>query len=180
MAEMNKTGQENFGVVVAGHSLGAAVATIAGASLRKQGVALDMYLYGSPFVGNDKLAALVASQPGFTARITNRKDIVTAIPTAGPTVGIPPVQPYAHIFPEFYYERGLALPNLYKDGLRVCHSPGECTSAKCAELSNGPALLSCDIRDHGGYAGGSQDGVAVFAPCGGESDPLEKFLFSLI
>ncbi|KAM4056819.1 lipase (class 3) domain-containing protein [Hirsutella rhossiliensis] len=170
-AETDKPGQQAYRVVVAGHSLGASVAMLAGASLRKQGVALDMYLYGCPFVGNAKFAEFVASQPGLTARITNKDDLVPAVPKRG----IPPQQTYEHVFPEFWYERGLALPGLYRAaGPRVCRSAAECTSADCSKPQNGLLLSGCNLTDHGLYAGG-----AGFRPCAGEPDALGTALASL-
>lgn len=165
MAALNQTtGQQAYTVAVVGHSLGAGVAMLSGASLRKQGVALDMYLYGCPFVGNDRFAAFVASQPGLTARITNKNDVVPAVPRRG----IPLRQRYGHVFPEFWYERGLRLPGLYADAPpRVCRSADECTSAVCAAPRNGPLLSGCNLTEHRLYAGGM-----AFKPCGGQADSM--------
>ncbi|KAG8418262.1 hypothetical protein J3458_005687 [Metarhizium acridum] len=151
-------GQENWRLVVTGHSLGAAVATIAGSSLRKQGMSLDMYLYSSPLVGNDKFAEFVSSQGGgFTARITNARDPVTAIPKN-------PLSPktYKHISPEYWYADGVEGPRgLYTTGRQVCSSEKDCTSASCAKLSKGILLSGCNITDHTRYA-------ADLKPCDGQ------------
>lgn len=167
VAQMNQTGRRAFRVVVTGHSLGASVAMLAGAGLRSRGVALDMYLYGCPFTGDASLADFVSSQPGLTARITNGRDVVTGIPRRG----LVPNQRYTHVFPEFWYERGLALPGLYRDAQpRVCRSAGECTSADCGKPQNGLLLSGCSLADHGFYAGGGS-----FRPCGGEAGlPWQK------
>ncbi|KID98895.1 Triacylglycerol lipase, partial [Metarhizium majus ARSEF 297] len=158
-------GQENWRLVVTGHSLGAGVATIAGSSLRKQGMALDMYLYGSPLVGNDKFAKFVSSQGGgFTARITNARDPVTAIPKN-------PLSPktYKHISPEFWFADGVEGPQgLYTTSRQVCSGEKDCTSASCAKLSKGLLLSGCNFTDHTRYA-------ADLKPCDGlqGSTPLD-------
>lgn len=156
MAQMNQTGQREYKLYVTGHSLGAAVAMLAGSSLRKQGMAPSVYLYGCPKVGNAKFADFIASQPGITARITNKADLVTAFPFRG----VPLVGDYNHPFPEYWFERGLAAPTLYQDKPRVCGSAKECTSSDCDKAG---LLLGCFIKNHGSYAGDLS-----YKPCGGE------------
>lgn len=98
--ELARPGRADYRVVT-GHSLGGAVATLAAVHLRRSGVACDLYTYGAPRVGNDRFVAHVGGEPdrlGFTARVTNTRDIVAAVPSFGW-----PWAPraYVHHFPEY-------------------------------------------------------------------------------
>lgn len=148
-AQRRITDQENIRVVVTGHSLGGAVATIMATYLRSKGKQCDLYSYGSPRVGNDKFAEFASSQQslGFSARITNQADVVTAIP--------PMFLGYRHVFPEYWYRNGPVDPTkdqvfydtaLREKGISGCRSASECTSASCSRLPLG--LLSCNTADH--------------------------------
>ncbi|PFH58569.1 hypothetical protein XA68_13495 [Ophiocordyceps unilateralis] len=101
-AELKKAGRKGYRVVVTGHSLGGALASLAGVYLRNRGIRCDIYTYGAPLVGNAALASHIASQKGFTGRVTNARDLVTAIPQWSWRF-----QPYAHSFPEYWYSNGL-------------------------------------------------------------------------
>lgn len=130
-----------YKVVVTGHSLGGAIATLAGAYLRKLGVAVDIYTFGSPRVGDTAFANFVSSQKnGFTARITQKLDPVTAVP--GLVAG------FAHTTPEFWFETGLALAG----PLKLCQ--GSANVACSAQRS----LLITHAADHSEYEGS-------FHPC---------------
>lgn len=94
----------NATVIVTGHSLGGAVATIAGAYLRKNGIPCDLYTFGSPRVGNEAFANFVSGQDGRTFRITNQQDPVTVVPGMCSTG-------YAHTTPEIWFPDGRASPN---------------------------------------------------------------------
>ena len=59
---------------ITGHSLGAALATLA-ASLRRPGA---LYTYGSPRVGDDDFGAALAGVKNF--RVVNNRDVVTTVP----------------------------------------------------------------------------------------------------
>jgi hypothetical protein len=73
---------------LAGHSLGAALAILAGARLGRDGVKRAVYAYGAPRVGNSKF---VKSYPANTAvyRIINDNDAVAILP--------PPWLGYEHV-----------------------------------------------------------------------------------
>ncbi|KAJ5129151.1 uncharacterized protein N7515_005190 [Penicillium bovifimosum] len=75
---------QDYRLSVVGHSLGAAVATLAGASLRKH-FTLDMWTFGSPKPGNKKLAEFITSQqpPDSVYRVTHAADLVPKIPPTG-------------------------------------------------------------------------------------------------
>ena len=87
-----------FKVVVTGHSLGGAVATLATAYIRKAGYAADLYTYGSPRVGNDAFVAFVTDQPGAEYRVTHTDDPVPRLP--------PIALNYRHTSPEYWIDEG--------------------------------------------------------------------------
>ncbi|KAJ5649215.1 Lipase class 3 [Penicillium longicatenatum] len=82
-----------YQLVVTGHSLGGALAALAGTALRNAGYTLDLYTYGQPRVGNDALAEYMTSQ-GSLWRTTHTDDIVPRIP--------PELFGYAHASPEYW------------------------------------------------------------------------------
>ncbi|QDS77294.1 hypothetical protein FKW77_004421 [Venturia effusa] len=94
------TAQANFPqnrIVVTGHSLGGAVATLAAGALRNTGMKVDLYTYGSPRVGNEDLAVqmtLQAPKLGSNYRVTHLNDAVPQLP--------PQWFGYKHISPEYY------------------------------------------------------------------------------
>ncbi len=87
-----------FKVVVTGHSLGGAVATLATAYIRKAGYAADLYTYGAPRVGNDAFVAFVTDQPGGEYRVTHTDDPVPRLP--------PIALNYRHTSPEYWIDEG--------------------------------------------------------------------------
>jgi triacylglycerol lipase len=72
-------------VVVAGHSLGAAVATIVGAQTAIQGLTTRIYSFASPQVGDSHFAALFDNLSLDHYRIYNIHDLVPKVPS--PTLG---------------------------------------------------------------------------------------------
>ncbi|OAA47808.1 lipase [Metarhizium rileyi] len=96
-----KAAHPDFEVVVTGYSLGAALATLGAAYLRKAGFVADMYTYGSPRVGDAKFAEFVSNQrKGKNFRITNANDPVANIPWQDAGFG--------HVSPEYWFPQGLA------------------------------------------------------------------------
>ncbi|KAJ5524068.1 triacylglycerol lipase B [Penicillium frequentans] len=83
----------DYQLVVTGHSLGAALAALAGTALRNAGYSLDLYTYGQPRVGNDALAEYMTAQ-GSLWRTTHTDDIVPRLP--------PELLGYAHASPEYW------------------------------------------------------------------------------
>lgn len=70
----------NHTLVVTGHSLGAAVGTIATAHLRQAGYPCDLYTFGSPRVGNEGFVQFLESQDGREYRVTHANDPVPRTP----------------------------------------------------------------------------------------------------
>ncbi|KFY71565.1 hypothetical protein V499_08225 [Pseudogymnoascus sp. VKM F-103] len=91
----------SYKIVITGHSLGGAVATLAAGDLRSQGYAADLYTYGSPRVGNGAFASWVSAQPGVTARVTHVNDPVPRLP---PML----IAGYRHTTPEYWLSNGSA------------------------------------------------------------------------
>ncbi|EXJ92291.1 hypothetical protein A1O3_00841 [Capronia epimyces CBS 606.96] len=91
--ETARTTYPSYGVVSTGHSLGAALATLAAADLRNGGYGVSLYTYGSPMVGNIALATFITAQDA-NFRITHANDLVPKLPGYG--LG------YAHVSPEYW------------------------------------------------------------------------------
>ncbi|KAH5999947.1 hypothetical protein HBI83_221260 [Parastagonospora nodorum] len=85
-----------YKIVVVGHSLGGAVATLAAASLRNSGYKVALYNFGSPRVGGAKISNYITNQSGGNFRFTHRNDLVPKVPLM--TMG------YNHISPEYYID----------------------------------------------------------------------------
>ncbi|KAF2758349.1 putative extracellular lipase [Pseudovirgaria hyperparasitica] len=81
-----------FQLVVTGHSLGGAIATLAAAELRKKGYTAQLYTYGAPRIGNKGISNFITTQGG-NFRVTHKNDPVPKLP---PRLG------YVHIAPEYY------------------------------------------------------------------------------
>lgn len=87
----------NYTVVVTGHSLGGAVATIATAHLRATGTPCSLYTFGSPRVGNQDFVDFVAGQEGAQFRVTHASDPVPRVPPTWSLLG-----KYRHLSPEYW------------------------------------------------------------------------------
>jgi triacylglycerol lipase len=75
---------------IAGHSLGAAIATLAAPDIEKNfGLKVEaVYTFGSPRVGDDAFVrAFNGAMESRSFRITNTSDIVTSIPLPAPVAG---------------------------------------------------------------------------------------------
>lgn len=87
----------DYQIVVTGHSLGAAIATLAAAQLRNSGYTVALYNFGSPRVGGTKISSYITNQPGGNYRVTHWNDPVPKLPLL--TMG------YVHISPEYYINK---------------------------------------------------------------------------
>ena len=87
-----------YRLIVVGHSLGGALATLAAATLRQKSPYLmehtELFSYGSPRVGNLATAIFLTQQSNKSYRITARADPVPRIP--GPFLH------YMHMSPEYW------------------------------------------------------------------------------
>nr|AEE61324.1 lipase [Thermomyces dupontii] len=102
----------DYRVVFTGHSLGGALATVAGASLRGNGYDIDVFSYGAPRVGNRAFAEFLTAQTGGTLyRITHTNDIVPRLP--------PRELGYSHSSPEYWITSGTLVPVTKNDIVKV-------------------------------------------------------------
>ncbi|MCJ1392727.1 hypothetical protein MMC18_005598 [Xylographa bjoerkii] len=87
-----------YRIIITGHSLGAAIATIAAAEVRMIGPHFmkftELYSYGSPRVGNRPLAAFLSTHSKLSYRITAADDPIPRMPGA--------VLGYRHFSPEYW------------------------------------------------------------------------------
>ncbi|OAA34058.1 Triacylglycerol lipase [Metarhizium rileyi] len=97
----------DYRVVVSGHSLGGALASVAAAYLRKASVKADLYTYGSPRIGDVHFAEFVSGQNGGMLRVTNKEDPITVVP---PVTFLG----YANTSPEYWFPDKPKNPEYYK------------------------------------------------------------------
>ncbi|KAB8242168.1 Alpha/Beta hydrolase protein [Aspergillus flavus] len=88
-----KPEHSDYKIVVVGHSLGAAIASLAAADLRTKNYDAILYAYAAPRVANKPLAEFITNQ-GNNYRFTHNDDPVPKLPLL--TMG------YVHISPEYY------------------------------------------------------------------------------
>jgi predicted lipase len=87
---------QNSKVLVTGHSLGAAMATLAAVDLANAGYDTDLITFGSPRVGNKAFSEYVNNTVnGVNLRVTHGNDIVTVFP--------PQLTGYHHVGREVHY-----------------------------------------------------------------------------
>lgn len=102
-----------YRLVVTGHSLGGAIATIAAAYLRRDGFPTDIFSYGMPRVGNDVFANFVTAQEGAEYRVTHLADPIPRLP--------PMIFGYFHTSPEHWLSTGDSETIEYGTGdIQVC------------------------------------------------------------
>jgi len=91
----------HYRFIVTGHSLGAAIATLAAADIRKRNKWLhentELYTFGSPRVGSVATADFLSKQSKKNYRITATADPVPRAP--------PPLFGYMHMSPEYWISR---------------------------------------------------------------------------
>lgn len=86
-----------YKLVITGHSLGAALATLAAGYFRKNEELkgkTELYTFGSPRVGNEELAEFLTAQSDFSYRVTHQADPVVRVP--------PRWTGYYHTSPEYW------------------------------------------------------------------------------
>ncbi|KAL3426436.1 lipase [Phlyctema vagabunda] len=135
-----------YKIVTTGHSLGGAVATLAGADLRASGYPCDIYTFGSPRVGNDVFANFVTAQAGKEFRVTHLDDPVPRLP--------PILFGYRHTSPEYWLSTGTATTVDYSLAqIKVCEGTA---NVECNAGQGG-----FDTTAHGYYLG-------HISACGGD------------
>jgi predicted lipase len=99
----------SYTVIVTGHSLGAAVATLTAIDLQESGMgAVRLFNFGSPRVGNDEFAAWTSTYISDRNRVTHYKDMVPHVPMH---------ERFTHISGEWYEDQDHSLHqcNGYED-----------------------------------------------------------------
>jgi len=95
-------------IVVTGHSLGGAVATIATPYIRKANLKADLYTSGSPRVGNSVFVKYVTNQAGGEYRLTHEADPFARLPHI--------IFNYRHTSPEYWLKE----PALSSADIKIC------------------------------------------------------------
>jgi hypothetical protein len=148
----------SYRIVVTGHSLGGAVAAVAGAYLRADGHAVDIYTYGAPRVGNDVISDFISNQAGPEYRITHLDDPVPRLPPI--TFG------YRHTSPEYWLSVSESTDdNTYPLGeIKVCQGND---NVECNASTGG-----LNVGAHSKYFGDvSSCGGEFFAVSSADVDP---------
>ncbi|KAH6719651.1 lipase [Leptodontidium sp. MPI-SDFR-AT-0119] len=135
-----KAAYPSYTIVLTGHSLGGAVATIAAAYLRKAGYPCDIYSYGSPRVGNEAFVNFVSAQAGAHYRVTHTDDPVPRYP--GRILG------FYHTSPEFWLSTGSAKTTSYAlSDIKVCTGTtnGNCNAGTSSVLFTSHSYYFQDV-----------------------------------
>lgn len=102
-----------YSIVSTGHSLGGAVAMLAGGQLRNDGHAVEIYTYGAPRIGNAVVSDYISAQSGNEFRITHLDDPVPRLP--------PIIFGYRHTSPEYWLSVSESTGEDYPiDEIQVC------------------------------------------------------------
>ncbi|KAL2023885.1 hypothetical protein VTK56DRAFT_662 [Thermocarpiscus australiensis] len=155
-----KSANPSYKIILTGHSLGGAVATLAAAYIREAGYAADLYTYGSPRVGNTAFARFVTEQAGGEYRLTHADDPVPRLP--------PIFVNYRHVSPEYWFEDKNGDGAIALDEITVC--PGYSNT----DCNGGTKGLDTDA--HGWYFGelyGCSPDTPPFRRAAGEMSDAE-------
>lgn len=88
-----KTRFPSYQVILTGHSLGGALATLTAMDLLQAGVIVRLFTFGSPRVGNDQFVAYASQKIASRYRVTHNRDMVVHIPLH---------QRFTHLSGEYY------------------------------------------------------------------------------
>ncbi|CAZ80416.1 unnamed protein product [Tuber melanosporum] len=123
--------RENPGytVVVVGHSLGGAIATLMAEEIRRGGVEVDLYTFGAPRIGNEELSTFI-SKSGTNFRVTHT---VPRLP--------PVILGYQHISPEYWISKGDT--NISATDIQIFEG-----GINTGGNSNGPISLNIPAHSH--------------------------------
>ena len=91
-----------YRMIITGHSLGGALATLAASDIRKLEdpwymANTELYTYGSPRIGNEATARFLTEQSDYSYRVTSMHDIVPRVP--------PIHADYWHMQPEYWIRK---------------------------------------------------------------------------
>jgi len=120
-----------YRVVMTGHSLGGAIATLAALHYRSQGIRITLYTYGAPRVGDVTVSNFISLQ-GTNYRVSNKEDPVPRVPPTN--IG------FGTITPEYHIKQGNL--NVKATDFEVLHNPSSDIS-----ITN---FLN-DVKDHDNY-----------------------------
>jgi hypothetical protein len=133
----------NYSLIITGHSIGAGVATLAGAELRNMNYSTDIYTFGSPRVENEPFATFVTAQSPQLSRnyrMAHKNDPVPQLP---PTWIV-----NQHTSSEYWLANGTATTDLYAvDEIVVCEGIGN------EECNARTGLVPIDGTAHDHYFG---------------------------
>lgn len=139
----------SYKVVVTGHSLGGAIASLTAASLVYDGIVssskLELYAFGMPRVGNKEYAYMMDRLLTSSWNVVNYKDIVSHLPPCNILgCNFPADGPYHHMREIYYNQNGDMTVN---SPYTVCHGNED------EDCSNGDVELLCinDIASCIGY-----------------------------
>jgi len=118
-------------IVVTGHSLGGAVATLATPYIRKANLKADLYTSGSPRVGNSVFVKYVTNQAGGEYRLTHEADPFARLP--------PIIFNYRHTSPEYWLKE----PALSSADIKVCTG--------YADIGCNAGTTGFDLSQHSDY-----------------------------
>lgn len=148
MSALQSTGAQNL--VLTGHSLGAAIATLDALMFKDalvgSNVTMSTTLFGSPRIGNKEFADFIDTQLGSSlTRITNREDPVPLLP--------PQFLSFAHGSGEVHINA--------VDGAGNATDVVSCAGKENKECSDKGNILSSDVSNHNGpYFSGISFGSA--------------------
>lgn len=127
-------GHSDYRIVITGHSLGGAVATLLATQFRYDDCDVDEYTFGSPRVGN---LAFVhsATGKGIIQRVTHEEDPVPRLP--------PLLIGYRHVSPEYWLSGGEKTHEYSLDKIKKCLG--------AANIHCNAGTHGIDIRDHSWY-----------------------------
>lgn len=144
----------DYKIVFTGHSLGAAIATLAAANVRARGFAIDIFGYGSPRVGNRAFVDFVTKQAGSENRVTHSSDPVPRLP--------PIFTNYRHTSPEYWLDGG--------DSTKIDYTAAEIEVCEgYANLKCNAGQLGLDIDAHNYY-------LTAISACSPEGTPWKRFI----
>ena len=129
-------------IIITGHSLGAAISQIMAMEMISKNLAVDVYNYGQPRVGDEKFAIYSRMILGNYWRITHNRDMVPHVP--------PRELGYLHSCGEVF-ENG--------DGILNMCSITDCEDPKCADQYK---MIHTNAKDHEIYLGHNLDCGASF------------------